>query len=128
MSLRDGGWFGLEAKEKFSGQQIPVTLSAAVNEIWHSSNMSLALCHLLTQGLIYTLQKSASEDQKALYTKISIRSLDRNNDLTEPQSGTDLSTIKTKAIKENGHYKFMDKKFILPMENMIYLRILFIWF
>ena len=63
-SLRDGGWFGLEAKEKFGGQQIPVTLSAAVNEIWHSSNMSLALCHLLTQGLIYALQKSASEDQK----------------------------------------------------------------
>ena len=55
-SLRDGGWFGLEAKEKFGGQQIPVTLSAAVNEIWHSSNMSLALCHLLTQGLIYALQ------------------------------------------------------------------------
>ena len=48
--------------------------------------------------------------------------------LTEPQSGTDLSTIKTKAIKENGHYKIYGQKFILPMENMIYLRILFIWF
>ena len=54
-SLRDGGWFGLEAKEKFGGQQIPVTLSAAVNEMWHGSNMSLALCHLLTQGLILSL-------------------------------------------------------------------------
>ena len=38
-SLRDGGWFGLEAKEQYGGQQIPVTLSTAVNEIWHSSNV-----------------------------------------------------------------------------------------
>ena len=62
-SLRDGGWFGLKQRAIWWTTN-PVTLSAAVNEIWHSSNMSLALCHLLTQGLIYALQKSASDDQK----------------------------------------------------------------
>ena len=127
-SLRDGGWFGLEAKEKFGGQQIPVTLSAAVNEIWHSSNMSFALCHLLTQGLIYALQKSASEDQQNFYIpKLASGHWTGTMNLTEPQSGTDLSTIKTKAIKENGHYKIFGQKIYITYgehdlsENIVHL-------
>jgi len=127
-SLRDGGWFGLEAKEQYGGQQIPVTLSAAVNEIWHSSNMSLALCHLLTQGLIYALQKSASEDQKNFYVpKLASGVWTGTMNLTEPQAGTDLSSIKTKAIKENGHYKISGQKIYITYgehdlsENIIHL-------
>ena len=127
-SLRDGGWFGLEAKEKFGGQQIPVTLSAAVNEIWHSSNMSLALCHLLTQGLIYALQKSASEDQQNFYIpKLASGEWTGTMNLTEPQAGTDLSSIKTKAIKENGHYRISGQKIYITYgehdlsENIIHL-------
>ena len=126
--LKDGGWFGLEAKEQFGGQQIPVTLSAAVNEIWHSSNMSLALCHLLTQGLIYALQKSASEDQKNFYiTKLASGEWTGTMNLTEPQAGTDLSSIKTKAVKENGHYKISGQKIYITYgehdlsENIIHL-------
>ena len=127
-SLRDGGWFGLEAKEQYGGQQIPVTLSAAVNEIWHSSNMSLALCHLLTQGLIYALQKSASEDQKNFYIpKLASGEWTGTMNLTEPQAGTDLSSIKTKAVKENGHYKIFGQKIYITYgehdlsENIIHL-------
>ena len=127
-SLRDGGWFGLEAKEQFGGQQIPVTLSAAVNEIWHSSNMSLALCHLLTQGLIYALQKSASEDQKKFYIpKLASGEWTGTMNLTEPQAGTDLASIKTKAVKENGHYKISGQKIYITYgehdlsENIIHL-------
>jgi len=127
-NLRDGGWFGLEAKEQFGGQQIPVTLSAAVNEIWHSSNMSLALCHLLTQGLIYALQKSASEDQKNFYIpKLASGEWTGTMNLTEPQAGTDLSSINTKAVKENGHYKISGQKIYITYgehdlsENIIHL-------
>ena len=127
-SLRDGGWFGLEAKEKYGGQQIPVTLSAAVNEIWHSSNMSLALCHLLTQGLIYALQKSASDEQKNFYVpKLASGEWTGTMNLTEPQAGTDLSSIKTKAVKENGHYKISGQKIYITYgehdlsENIIHL-------
>ena len=73
--------------------------------------MSLALCHLLTQGLIYALQKSASEDQKKFYVpKLASGHWTGTMNLTEPQSGTDLSTIKTKAVKENGHYKIYGQK------------------
>ena len=127
-SLRDGGWFGLEAKEQYGGQQIPVTLSAAVNEIWHSSNMSLALCHLLTQGLIYALQKSASDEQKNFYVpKLASGEWTGTMNLTEPQAGTDLSSIKTKAVKENGHYKISGQKIYITYgehdlsENIIHL-------
>ena len=127
-SLRDGGWFGLEAKEQYGGQQIPVTLSAAVNEIWHSSNMSLALCHLLTQGLIYALQKSASDDQKNFYVpKLASGEWTGTMNLTEPQAGTDLSSIKTRAVKENGHYKISGQKIYITYgehdlsENIIHL-------
>ena len=127
-SLRDGGWFGLEAKEKYGGQQIPLTLSAAVNEIWHSSNMSFALCHLLTQGLIYALQKSASEEQKEVYLPNLISgSWTGTMNLTEPQSGTDLSTIKTKAEKKNDHYLITGQKIYITYgehdlsENIIHL-------
>jgi alkylation response protein AidB-like acyl-CoA dehydrogenase len=127
-SLRDGGWFGLEAKEQFGGQQIPVTLSAAVNEIWHSSNMSLALCHLLTQGLIYALQKSASDDQKSFFIpKLASGEWTGTMNLTEPQAGTDLSSINTKAVKENGHYKISGQKIYITYgehdlsENIIHL-------
>ena len=127
-SLRDGGWFGLEAKEQYGGQQIPVTLSAAVNEIWHSSNMSLALCHLLTQGLIYALQKSASEDQKNFYIpKLASGEWTGTMNLTEPQAGTDLSSIKTKAVKENEYYKISGQKIYITYgehdlsENIIHL-------
>ena len=127
-SLRDGGWFGLEAKEQYGGQQIPVTLSAAVNEIWHSSNMSLALCHLLTQGLIYALQKSASEDQRNFFIpKLASGVWTGTMNLTEPQAGTDLSSIKTKAVKENGHYKITGQKIYITYgehdlsENIIHL-------
>ena len=127
-SLRDGGWFGLEAKEQFGRQQIPATLSAAVNEIWHSSNMSLALCHLLTQGLIYALQKSASEDQRNFFIpKLASGVWTGTMNLTEPQAGTDLSSIKTKAVKENGHYKITGQKIYITYgehdlsENIIHL-------
>ena len=90
--------------------------------------MSLALCHLLTQGLIYALQKSASDEQKNFYIpKLASGSWTGTMNLTEPQAGTDLSSIKTKAIKENGHYKISGQKIYITYgehdlsENIIHL-------
>ena len=68
--------------------------------------MSLALCHLLTQGLIYALQNSASEDQQNFYVpQLASGHWTGTMNLTEPQSGTDLSTITPTAVKYTGHYK-----------------------
>ena len=90
--------------------------------------MSLALCHLLTQGLIYALQKSASDDQKNFYVpKLASGEWTGTMNLTEPQAGTDLSSIKTKAVKENGHYKISGQKIYITYgehdlsENIIHL-------
>ena len=55
------GWTSMEAEEAFGGQNMPMALSAPVNEMWQSASLSFALCHLLTQGQIYALQKSASK-------------------------------------------------------------------
>ena len=127
-SLRDGGWFGLEAKSEFGGQQMPLSLSAAVNEMWHSSNMSFALCHLLTQGLIYALQKSATSEQKDFYIpKLSSGEWTGTMNLTEPQAGTDLSAIRTKAVKVGDHYRIFGQKIYITYgehdlsENIIHL-------
>ena len=61
-AMGEGGWTAMEAAEKFGGQNLPMTLTTAVNELWQSANMAFALCHLLTQGQIYALQKSASPE------------------------------------------------------------------
>ena len=90
--------------------------------------MSLALCHLHTQGLIYALQKSASDDQKNFYVpKLASGEWTGTMNLTEPQAGTDLSSIKTRAVKENGHYKISGQKIYITYgehdlsENIIHL-------
>ena len=127
-ALGEGGWTSLEAQEKFGGQQMPTIVAAAVNEIWHSANMSLALCHLLTQGLVYALQKSASEDQQNLFIPPLIEGRWTGTmNLTEPQAGTDLAAIKTKAVKEGDHYRISGQKIYITYgehdmaENIIHL-------
>ena len=61
-ALREGGWTSMEAEEEFGGQNLPMVITTAVNEFFHSASMSFALSHLLTQGQIYALQKSASPE------------------------------------------------------------------
>jgi alkylation response protein AidB-like acyl-CoA dehydrogenase len=127
-ALGEGGWTSLEAKEEFGGQQMPTIISAAVNEMWHSANMSLALCHLLTQGLIYALQKSASKVQQDLFIPPLVEGRWTGTmNLTEPQAGTDLASIKTKAVKEGDHYRISGQKIYITYgehdmsENIIHL-------
>ena len=66
-AMAEGGWTSMEAEEAFGGQNMPMALSAPVNEMWQSASLSFALCHLLTQGQIYALQKSASQAQKQIF-------------------------------------------------------------
>ena len=110
-AMCEAGWTTLEAKSEWGGQQMPMSVSAAVCEMWHSANMSFALCHLLSQGQIYALQKSASQEQKETYLPnlVSGKWTGTMN-LTEPQAGTDLSKIRTKAVREGDHYKISGQK------------------
>ncbi len=127
-AMCDAGWTTLEAKTEWGGQQMPMSVSAAVCEMWHSANMSFALCHLLSQGQIYALQKSASEEQKKKYLPnlVSGKWTGTMN-LTEPQAGTDLSKIRTKAVRVGNHYKISGQKIYITYgehdmaENIIHL-------
>ena len=127
-AMCDSGWTTLEAKTEWGGQEMPMSISAAVCEMWHSANMSFALCHLLSQGQIYALQKSASEEQKRKYLPnlVSGKWTGTMN-LTEPQAGTDLSKIRTKALPDGDHYLISGQKIYITYgehdmaENIIHL-------
>ena len=124
----EGGWTAMEAHEDFGGQNMPMLVSAMVNEIWQSANMAFSLCHLLTQGQIYALQKSASSDQQHKFIPPMVEGRWTGTmNLTEPQAGTDLAAIKTKAVKEGDHYRITGQKIYITYgehdmaENIIHL-------
>ncbi|MDC3311260.1 acyl-CoA dehydrogenase family protein [Alphaproteobacteria bacterium] len=127
-AMCNSGWTTLDAKTKWGGQQMPMSISAAVSEMWHSANMSFALCHLLSQGQIYALEKSASEEQKRKYLPnlVSGKWTGTMN-LTEPHAGTDLSKIRTKAVPDGDIYRISGQKIYITYgehdmaENIIHL-------
>jgi alkylation response protein AidB-like acyl-CoA dehydrogenase len=132
-ALAAGGWTAMDASEDYGGQDMPMVISAMVNEIWQSANMAFALSHLLTQGQIYALQKSASEDQKMLFIPPMVEGRWTGTmNLTEPQAGTDLAAIKTKAVatesaEYGSHYRITGQKIYVTYgehdmaENIIHL-------
>ena len=127
-AMAEGGWTSMEAEEAFGGQNMPMALSAPVNEMWQSASLSFALCHLLTQGQIYALQKSASLAQKQIFLPPMIEGRWTGTmNLTEPQAGTDLAAIKTRAIKQNDHYLITGQKIYITYgehdmaENIVHL-------
>ena len=126
--LAEGGWTSMEAQEAFGGQEMPLALSSCVNEMWQSSNMAFSLCHLLTQGLISALQHSASDEQKACFIPPMVEGRWTGTmNLTEPQAGTDLAAIKTKAVKQGDHYLISGQKIYITYgehdmaENIVHL-------
>ena len=126
--LAEGGWTSMEANEAFGGQEMPLALSSCVNEMWQASNMAFSLCHLLTQGLISALQHSASDAQKAQFLPPMVEGRWTGTmNLTEPQAGTDLAAIKTKAVKTGDHYLISGQKIYITYgehdmaENIIHL-------
>ena len=127
-AMGKGGWTAMEAREEFGGQDLPMILTTAVNEFWQAANMSFALCHLLTQGQIYALQKSASAKHKKIFIPPMVEGRWTGTmNLTEPQAGTDLANIKTKAIKNGDHYLISGQKIYITYgehdmaENIIHL-------
>jgi len=127
-AMAEGGWTAMEAREEFGGQNMPMIISSMVNEIWQSANMAFALCHLLTQGQIYALQKSASPEQKKIFIPPMVEGRWTGTmNLSEPQAGTDLAAIKTKAVREGDHYLITGQKIYITYgehdmaENIIHL-------
>ena len=127
-AMGQGGWTAMEAGEDFGGQNLPMTLTTAVNELWQSANMAFALCHLLTQGQIYALQKSASPKLQNIFIPPMVEGRWTGTmNLTEPQAGTDLAGIKSRAVPNGDHYLISGQKIYITYgehdmaENIIHL-------
>ena len=101
------GWFSIIGEKKYGGQDLPLSAVVMINEIWHSTNMSFATNNMLTQGAVELLESHGNEKQKEYYLPNLISGKwSGTMNLTEPHAGSDLSSIKTKAIEK-------DKKFLI---------------
>ena len=101
------GWFSIIGEKKYGGQDLPLSAVVMINEIWHSTNMSFATNNMLTQGAVELLESHGNEKQKEYYLPNLISGeWSGTMNLTEPHAGSDLSSIKTKAIEK-------DKKFLI---------------
>ncbi len=109
-----GGWSACSASPEFGGLGLPQSLSFAVSEIWCAANASFSVCSLLCNGAIEALEYHASDDLKARFLKplVSGRWTGCMN-LTEPQAGTDLGAIRTKALREGEHFRIFGNKIFI---------------
>ncbi|WP_425259737.1 acyl-CoA dehydrogenase [Rubrivivax sp. RP6-9] len=108
----EGGWQGLQHPAEFGGQGLPKLIHAACSEMVNSANLSFALCPLLTDGAIEALLTAGSPEQQATYLpKMIDGSWTGSMNLTEPQAGSDLSMVRTRAEPQpDGSYKLFGTK------------------
>jgi alkylation response protein AidB-like acyl-CoA dehydrogenase len=108
----EGGWTSLAADPAHGGQGLPKALELAVAEIMHAANMAFSLWPMLTQGAVEALHAHGSERQKALYLpRMVAGEWSGAMNLTEPQSGSDLSTLTTRAEPDGaGGYRLFGQK------------------
>ena len=105
-AIAEGGWVGMAADPEFGGMGLPMTLTTAVNEMLDSACLSLSLNPLMTQGQIDALEHHASDEIKALYLpKLISGDWCGTMNLTEPQAGSDVGALRSKA-EDNGDGTF----------------------
>jgi len=124
-----GGWQGLQHPARFGGQGLPTIIAAACGEIVNSANLSFALCPLLTDGAIEALLTAANADIQATYLeKLISGTWSGTMNLTEPQAGSDLAQVRTRAEPQpDGSYKIFGSKIFITwgehdmVENIVHL-------
>jgi len=124
-----GGWQGLQHPVNFGGQGLPKTIGASCGEMQNSANMSFALCPLLTDGAIEALLTAGSDELKASYLeKLVSGKWTGTMNLTEPQAGSDLAAVRSRAEPQtDGSYKVFGTKIFITWgehdmaENIVHL-------
>jgi len=125
----EGGWVGVAAPAEFGGQGLPIVLMQAINEFLCSANMAFAMYPGLTQGAIAALLAHASAEQKKLYLpKLIAGQWSGTMNLTEPQCGTDLGLVRTRAVTApDSSYRITGTKIFISagehdlVENIVHL-------
>jgi len=122
------GWCSLSGATEFGGAGFPVVIDAVVQEMLQSSNVGFSLLPTLTRGVIHALNLYGSEPQKQRYLQQLISgNWSGTMNLTEPQAGSDLSAVKTKAVPAGDHYLISGQKIYITWgdhdqaENIIHL-------
>jgi acyl-CoA dehydrogenase len=107
-----GGWNAVAAPEEFGGQGLPSMVAVALNEMWNAGSMSFGLCPMLSMGAIEALDKHGSEFLKHTYLpKLVAGEWTGTMNLTEPQAGTDLAGLRSRAEPiGDGTYKIFGQK------------------
>ncbi len=107
----EGGWNSLCAPEAHGGQGLPLLLSFAIDEMWNSTNMSFALCPMLSQAGVEALEAHGSQVLQDTYLpKLVSGEWTGTMDLTEPQAGSDLAALRARAVPEGDHYRISGQK------------------
>src|SRR5689334_4030528 len=123
------GWNGLTKNPEFGGQGLPQLVATAVEEMWHASNMAFDLCPLLTQGAIEAIELCGTPEQKERFLPKMVEGVWTGTmNLTEPQAGSDLAAVRTRAVPQpDGSYKLYGQKIFITYgehdftENIIHL-------
>jgi len=110
----EGGWNGVPFDPEYGGQGLPWLVSTALSEMWNSANMAFSLCPLLTQGSVELLSAHGSDDLKARFLeKMVTGEWNGTMNLTEPQAGTDLAQLRTKAERDGENYRITGQKIFI---------------
>jgi 3-(methylthio)propanoyl-CoA dehydrogenase len=110
----EGGWTQLRAAPEYGGQGAPIVLGTAIEELWGSANLAFKLCPMLTQGAIEAIDHCGSQQQQQTYLpKMVSGEWTGTMNLTEPQAGSDLAAIRTRAVPEGDHYRIYGQKIFI---------------
>jgi len=124
-----GGWQGLAHPEKWGGQGLPKVVAATACEAMNAANLAFSLCPLLTDGVIEALLTAGSDAQRACYVPALIEGRWTGTmNLTEPQAGSDLAQVATRALpQDDGTYRLSGQKIYITFgehdmaENIVHL-------
>ena len=124
-----GGWNGVSCAAEWGGGGLPHVVAMAVQEMMTSANMAFCLCPLLTQGATELIAAYGTAEQKRLYLgKLVSGEWTGTMNLTEPQAGSDVGALRTKAVKQpDGSYRITGTKIFITFgehdmaENLIHL-------
>ncbi len=111
----DAGWNAVSGPEAFGGQGLPMAINAACTEIWSASNMAFGLCPLLTLSAIEALDAHGSDELKNIYlAKLISGEWTGTMHLTEPQAGSDVGLLRTRAERAaDGTYRISGTKIFI---------------
>lgn len=114
----DSGWGAVPFAPEWGGQGLPWLAATAVHEIWDSANLAFSLCPLLTVGAVEMLLRHGTDEQRATWLpKLVSGEWSGTMNLTEPQAGTDVGALRSKAVKDSDgdgdHYRITGQKIFI---------------